>query len=337
MIYFNKNHKYNFKGIIMNIIFINLADESGLGNKSVTALGKKYPAAEGHTITVVHAMSEALRWRHEKAAYNWDEFKLNHLNINDINEYDQIILAVHGLEDDILYCYHEPEFNADFTRFMHNNDLAFWLVNFLKQYKFSKKELNLTLSVCYAARTLSQLNHINDRENVDFRETFAYRMVEQIIRQPILAFTINLTAYTGALGFHSETGEICVETEEQISKKLDFKHLDEQYSAKEQALETLFEAGLDEGDAEFDSVYAEFVFLGEQRSKLLGFLQQKAKEYGKVIYNGAAPNGEITIDISALAPLQARRLSRGVGNFNIEAPCVAFTDPSSLINLRTMR
>lgn len=204
----------------MKIFFINIADDgSGLGSGSVEALRKKYPPDQGHTLRLLELGTAASEFNDTKCLSGTAcQLIDSALQGDDINDYDRIYIGVHGRIEDVKFCYHIPFRGKEEEVFLDYEQLASFIVQCLLKAGLDGdigKPLNFVLAMCYAARTADyQRNHIE--ELVDFTQTFAYSFVQSFHKLTAGQHKLTLAAYTGAVGFNPLTGELTVQTEEQI-------------------------------------------------------------------------------------------------------------------------
>lgn len=276
----------------MKILFINISDDSfGLGNTSVNALRIKYPPSQGHIVRLVELGNEALKFNDTQyLSSTANEYIDSALLGDNINDYDRIYIGVHGLINDINFCYIQG-FKDEMIRKLFNYEK---LANFVMQCLLRVgldgdvgKQLNFVLAMCYGARTAEyERNHVE--EPVDFKQSFAYGFIQAFDNLTAQQHKLIVTAYTGAVGFDGCTGELTVETEEQIKTHdrqkellaakdeiyIEITELENRYVVEEE-MNDLDRARYQELNRLFRSMRIELNKFAEQLRK---------PEYGKIVY-----------------------------------------------------
>jgi hypothetical protein len=299
------------------VLLINLSDETGSGKKAADSLEQKYGA---NNVQLRQFSAQAQEWN--------DSPETVDLAIQDIQSYDKIIIAAHGDIGDTKTCYYENfETGAEIPLFSPQKLGHFFNEVLSQSTQPVNKEVPVTLAICYAARTQDyKLDHVNNPENIPYLETFAGQFLTTLHEASSMKYNIDLSAYTGSVGFNGVSGELEVETEEQIIKSGDIFSIREAYAKAqtymdhcvEQVEETM--RGKDYSESEIDgyldNYYDKKIYLLDDsvlgkackesyrlEAQLSTALSQAAKlvtEYGKVSYSATRNIPNIEYDTSEI-------------------------------------
>ncbi|MBA3536644.1 MAG: hypothetical protein H0T84_08555 [Tatlockia sp.] len=299
------------------VLLINLSDEKGSGQKAADSLAHKYGK---NNVELCQFSARAQVWN--DSPENVD------LAIQDIQSYKDIIIAAHGNIGDTKTCYYENFETGTEIPLFSPQKLAHFFNEILSQStQPANKDLPVTLAICYAARTQDyQLDHVNNPENIPYLETFAGQFLTTLHETSSMNYDIDLSAYTGSVGFNNVTGELEVETEEQIKKSGDLFSIRTNYAKAQTYMnqcvelveETLREEDYSETEIEryLDNYYDKKTYLHDDsvlgkackesyrlEAELSTALSQAAKletEYGKVSYSATRNIPDIQYDTSEI-------------------------------------
>ena len=129
-------------------------------------------------------------------------------------KYYKIIIAAHGKVDDTDYCYAESDTEELFKthQLLNYAQLATFVKNLLA-VKGQKMPFNMTLSICYSARSKDHgKDHIRQLGEIDIQTSFAAKFYALMVTD----CNLRLKAVTGSVQFDEITGSLLVESEEVI-------------------------------------------------------------------------------------------------------------------------
>ncbi|MDI9818577.1 MULTISPECIES: hypothetical protein [unclassified Legionella] len=210
----------------MKILFLNLADPGILGEKAVKSLEKKHRHSfwGKKKITFLNLMAVAATYA-DTNTLELDERTQKKLQcwFNHRKQDDKIIIAAHGAIDDTEYCYAQLDSEEIFKtkRLLHYSQLA-GFVHLLITHKNNAIPFNITLSICYGARSETyEKNHITDINELDIQSSFAAKLYASLL--PF--HTIRMKATTGSVEFNEKTGSLLTEHEEAIIAQKSYDNL----------------------------------------------------------------------------------------------------------------
>jgi len=279
----------------MRILFLNLADNKPLGKKAVDALKKRYPPPD--EVIQYNLMRLARDFRNNPSSVQLPNIPF------EPNADMQIIVGAHGMKDDTSHCYCESDYeNEKIEKLLTHEQLADFL-NFILPLKTLPidKLCNIILSICYAGRTADHSkNHIQEVGELDFADTFAQHFLLKIgeLHPPL---QVCLKAYTGAVSFGESTGELEVETEDQILVHAPrLEELDKKRELALTNLERLTDNSTGEpksgSEKEYEEFEKEFDAIMKQKNMLL--LHRPKANYGEIVYR--LENGKVSHDLTNL-------------------------------------
>ncbi len=203
------------------VLIINLSDEKGSGKQAADSLEQKYGQSN---VELRQLSAQAQEWKKNPEKID--------LSLPDIQNYEQIIIAAHGDIGDTKTCYYENFETAEEIPLFSPQQCAQFFNEILTQSNQPlEKNIPVTLAICYAARTEDyKLDHVSNPENIPYLKTFAGQFLTTLHENSSMKYNIDLTAYTGSVGFNSKSGELEVETEEHIQKSGEIAHLREAYA-----------------------------------------------------------------------------------------------------------
>lgn len=206
---------------VMRILFINFADDGGVGGLGSTTVERLRKRADKPYITCIQSV-DAERGEllpiHDSLAASSDA-------LEDI-EYDQIVIAAHGQFGDVDHCYYRPKtaaINMQIRQLVSFKELADFCCTLLTKagvIHSSRPNLDILFAVCYGARTREyQRDHVTEAAGIDYKHSFVGQFLEHFHHITDKHYTITAHGCTGSVKFHEGSGELLVETEELIQYK----------------------------------------------------------------------------------------------------------------------
>ena len=204
--------------------------------------------------------------------------------------YDAIYLAAHGrmFENEEIFSDLKP--GDIMNPLLKHENFGFFMSELLRVIQSSQQELNITLLICFAARTMDiTRHHIKEKESTVFLDSFAGKFLEDLNGFTSNRYKIKLVAYTSKIGVNSD-GEIEGYTEEKIFKELAAKYLRDAANALAEVVENLSQGPKDIGNAVGFSP-RELRKLREESDRYLDRSSRMESEivpiagYGKIIFH----------------------------------------------------
>jgi hypothetical protein len=210
----------------MNIVFLNLADNDpqGITAKSVRALKTKFPPVTGlawwiygdNTITEYNLIP----------LLTGGQPKLGTADVtlatvgSHCKSANKVMIAIHGNYDNRDRGVVTMGFGVEEKQTVSLDRLCDIVTPLLP----GAGEYNLTLVMCYGARTVTyRLDHFT--EAVDWSSSFAYRFYERIR----VGKSLRLIAFTGAVSVDEITGRFKIQAEAAIGAEIDLKENEAAY------------------------------------------------------------------------------------------------------------
>ncbi|HHF7349489.1 TPA: hypothetical protein ACPSKE_002696 [Legionella feeleii] len=304
----------------MRILFINLSDPGTLGKKSGEALEKKHKPSffakdKSSKVTVLNLMTCALQFA-DSGTITLDQQTSKTLQdwLSKRKKNYKIIIAAHGKVDDTDYCYAEsdPEELFKTHKLLNYAQLATFVKSLLAM-KGQKMLFNMTLSICYSARSQEHgKHHIRQLAEIDIRTSFAAKFYALLVTE----CNLRLKAVTGSVEFDEITGSLLVESEEAIEVMERYDScLRELKRFEQKTVQPLMTAFIDTNgydaweiylrdnnykkqDTPLDKVWALFIAIQDKYEELRKVKTQLSqKHYGQIVFHYDPQKDTVTISL----------------------------------------
>lgn len=303
----------------MKLLFINLSDPGVLGAKSGKALEKKHKPSfwskDKSKITVLNLMDCAVQFANS-GIIALDQERLKTLQdwLSGRKQNYKIIIAAHGKVDDTDYCYAESDSTELFKthKLLNYAQLAVFIKT-LFAVKEQKIPFNITLSICYSARSEDhEKDHILQLAEINIQTSFAAKFYALLLAD----YNLRLKAVTGSVQFDEKTGSLLVESEEviQVIERYD-QALKEMKCFEQEQVQPILKEFIEKNSYEvwqiylrdncykknetpLDKIWLEFLALQEKYEQLRLIKNQGSqKHYGQVVFDYNPVADMITISL----------------------------------------
>lgn len=209
------------------IVFLNMSDDLGVdGHKAVTALQIKNPSVRFKKthFTRTAQVTEILMvdfYRAFITGAHYPDFGVERAKIKNLCQgATKVMLSLHGPMTNINYGIIRSTLGRRPDEHVSYQQLS----NFLLSLFLPNIEYNLTLVMCFGARSSNyQLDH-QDLDLIDWTDSFAYKLFNLISPQR----SVRMTARTGELSFNVLSGVSEVQTEVAIQGTLDNQEISQE-------------------------------------------------------------------------------------------------------------